>query len=172
MCGDYGTYSPQPQDIISALYAVVRQAIHRTSPSPLIANHVYSIMLYMKTRVTFRVADDLAEALRRLPNQTAFVEEALRAALGRTCPACDGSGRIQWRSVSVSDFKRGALPRLDRDGAVQLKGLIRLARELAASKLDLSKDDAAPGLSFALSRGESVLMRGTVQSRGATFQPS
>ena len=75
---------------------------------------MYSIMLYMKTRVTFRVASDLADALRDLPNQTVFVEQALRSALGRTCPACDGQGRVQWKSVSVSDFKRASLPRLDR----------------------------------------------------------
>ena len=35
-------------------------------------------MLYMKTRVTFRVEADVAEALRELPNQTRFVEDALR----------------------------------------------------------------------------------------------
>jgi hypothetical protein len=133
---------------------------------------MYSIMLYMKTRVTFRVASDLAEALRDLPNQTVFVEQALRSALGRTCPACDGRGRVQWKSVSVSDFKDAALPRLDREGAMQLKGLVRLARELAASRLELAMTPGARGLAFALSRGESVLMRGTVQSRGTTFHPN
>src|SRR5262245_29551583 len=132
---------------------------------------MYSIVLYMKTRVTFRVAADLADALRDLPNQTVFVEQALRSALGRTCPACEGRGRVQWRSVAISDFKRGALPRLDRDGAMQLKGLVRLARELAASRLDLGATPGTGGLKFALSRGASVLMRGTVQSRGTTFHP-
>jgi hypothetical protein len=130
---------------------------------------LYSKLLYMKTRVTFRVAADLAEALRDLPNQTVFVEEALRSALGKTCPTCDGRGRVHAASVSVSDFKRAALPRLDREGAVQLKGLVRLARELAASKLDLTKNPGSPGLAFAVSRGRNVLMRGTVQSRGTTF---
>jgi hypothetical protein len=129
-------------------------------------------MLYMKTRVTFRVASDLAEALRDLPNQTVFVEQALRSALGRTCPACDGRGRVQWKSVAVSDFKDAALPRLDREGAMQLKGLVRLAKELAASRLDLGKRPGTKGIAFALSRGESVLMRGTVQSRGTTFHPN
>ena len=105
-------------------------------------------------------------------NQTAFVEEALWAALGRTCPACEGMGRVQWKSVAVSDFKRAALPRLDREGAMQLKSLVRLARELAASKLDLEKSPAASGFEFALSRGESVLMRGTLQARGTTFHPN
>lgn len=133
---------------------------------------MYSNMLYMKTRVTFRVASDLADALRDLPNQTVFVEQALRSALGRTCPACDGRGRVQWKSVSVSDFKRAALPRLDREGAMQLKGLVRLARELAASRLDLGKSPGTRGIAFALSRGENILMRGTVQSRGTTFHPN
>jgi hypothetical protein len=74
--------------------------------------------------------------------------------------------------VAVSDFKQAALPRLDRDGAVQLKGLVRLARELAASKLDLGRSPAAAGLEFALSRGDSVLMRGTLRGRGTTFHPN
>lgn len=129
-------------------------------------------MLHMKTRVTFRVSPDLAEALRVLPNQTAFVEEALRGALGRTCPACAGAGRVHWKTVSVSDFKRASLPRLDRGGAIQLKGLVRLARELGASKLDLDKRSHARGLEFALSRGDDVLMRGTVDSRATTLAPS
>jgi hypothetical protein len=133
---------------------------------------LYSIMLYMKTRVTFRVSPDLAESLRALPNQTAFVEEALRTALGRTCPACGGAGRVRWKSVSVSDFKRAELPHLDRGGALQLKGLVRLARELAASRLDLGKKAHAPGLEFALSRGDDVLMRGRLDSRATTFDPS
>jgi hypothetical protein len=51
---------------------------------------MYSIMLYMKTRVTFRVAKDLADALRDLPNQTEFVEAVLREGLGMTCPVCGG----------------------------------------------------------------------------------
>jgi hypothetical protein len=130
---------------------------------------MYSIMLYMKTRVTFRVAPELAEALRDLPNQTAFVERALQSALGRTCPSCDGSGRIPWRSVAVSDFRKAALPRLDRAHAVQLKGLVRLARKLAASQLDLTKGARKTDLTFVLRRGDSVLMRGIVDGERASL---
>jgi hypothetical protein len=130
---------------------------------------MYSTMLYMKTRVTFRVAKDLARSLRDLPNQTAFVESALRAALGRTCPTCDGSGRTRWASVAVSDFKQARLPRLDRDGAVQLKSLVRLARELAASKLDLAARREAAGFDFALARGRDVLLRGSLAGNTTTF---
>jgi len=133
---------------------------------------MYSILLYMKTRVTFRISGDLAESLRELPNQTTFVEEALRSALGRTCPTCEGAGRVRWKSVTVSDFKRAELPRLDRARALQLKGLVRLAREMAASRLDLAKAHGAPGFEFAVKRGRSVLVRGTLQSKGTTFYPN
>jgi hypothetical protein len=130
----------------------------------------YSILLYVKTRVTFRVAPELADALRDLPNQTVFVEQALRNALGRTCPSCDGSGRVPWKSLAVSDFRRAALPRLDRAHAVQLKNLVRLARTLAASKLDLMRGPHGADLAFVLSRGDSVLMRGIVDSQSASFR--
>jgi hypothetical protein len=124
----------------------------------------------MKTRVTFRVAKDLARSLRDLPNQTAFVEEALRSALGKTCPTCEGSGRTRWTSVAVSDFKAAKLPRLDRDGAVQLKSLVRLARELAASKLDLAAGRESTGFEFSLARGRDVLLRGSLAGNTTTFR--
>jgi hypothetical protein len=130
---------------------------------------MYSKLLHMKTRVTFRVAKDLARSLRDLPNQTAFVEEALRSALGKTCPTCEGSGRTRWASVAVSDFKQAKLPRLDRDGAVQLKSLVRLARELAASKLDLAASRASAGFEFSLARGRDVLLRGSLAGNTTTF---
>ena len=129
-------------------------------------------MLYMKTRVTFRVARDLARSLRDLPNQTAFVESALRSALGRTCPTCDGSGRTRWLSVTVSDFKQAKLPRLDREGAIQLKSLVRLARELAASKLDLASSGGSAGFEFSLARGRDVLLRGSLAGRTTTVRPN
>jgi hypothetical protein len=129
-------------------------------------------MLYMKTMVTFRVATELAKSLRELPNQTAFVESALRTALGKTCPTCEGSGRARWSSVAVSDFKQKALPRLDRDGAVQLKSLVRLARELAASKLTLAPRPGLPGVEFSVERGRNVLLRGTLAGTTTTFRPN
>lgn len=123
----------------------------------------------MKTSVMFRVANDLARSLRDLPNQTALVESARRAALGRTCPTCDGSGRTRWTSVAVSDFKQARLPRLDRNGAVQLKSLVRRAREMAASRLDLAARREAPGVDFSLERGRDVLLRGSLAGNTTTF---
>ena len=107
-----------------------------------------------------------------LPNQTAFVETALRSALGRTCPSCEGSGRIPWGSVAVSDFRQAELPRLDRSHAVQLQSLARLARKLAASQLDLTGGRDAADLEFVLRRGDSVLMRGVVHKDGASVHPN
>jgi len=75
-------------------------------------------------------------------------------------------------SVAVSDFKQAKLPRLDRDGAIQLKSLVRLARELAASKLDLAANRESTGFEFSLARGRDVLLRGSLAGRTTTFRPN
>jgi hypothetical protein len=80
---------------------------------------MYSKLLYMKTRVTFRIAPDLAEVLRDLPNQTSFVEAALREALRAKCPTCEGTGRVSAMNVRVSNFRDAALPPLTRETALQ-----------------------------------------------------
>src|SRR5688572_16635219 len=87
---------------------------------------MYSIMLYMKTRVTFRVDADLADALRELPNQTKFVEDALRDSLGRTCPLCRGDGRLPLRRIRVSNVREQGIKRLSRQEAQQLQKVFRL----------------------------------------------
>ena len=71
-----------------------------------------------KTRVTFRVPAELADALRQLPNQTAFVEAALQDALGRLCPLCHGTGVAPEVHLAVSNFKEFPGLRLDRSSAV------------------------------------------------------
>jgi hypothetical protein len=125
---------------------------------------VYSILLYVKTRVTFRVAEDIADALRELPNQTHFVETALREALGMTCPVCMGEGRVSAAPLRLPNFKEAELPTPDRDTARQLRALVHLARQLAATNVDLSARQDE-GLGFALRRDDEVLVRGEV--RGA-----
>jgi hypothetical protein len=96
-------------------------------------------MLYMKTRVTFRLEGNLAEALRGLPNQTKFVEDALRNALGRTCPLCLGEGRVQQRRIRVSNVRASGIRRLNREEAQQLQRIFRLGQALAATGIDLEK---------------------------------
>jgi hypothetical protein len=125
---------------------------------------MYSIMLYMRTRVTFRVADDLAQKLRELPNQTSFVEAALREALRRKCPACGGTGRVSSEATSVSNFKRAALPPLDRAAALQLKQLVGLARRVGANAIHLAPAADAKAVGFAVARGDEVLLSGTLSS--------
>jgi hypothetical protein len=126
---------------------------------------MYSILLYMKTRVTFRVPSDLAETLRDLPNQTLFVEQALREALRDKCAACGGTGRATTRALSVSNFRAAALPPLQREVALQLKGLISLARRAAATHVELRAEQGA--LAFVLARGPEVLLQGTLSKPGA-----
>lgn len=127
---------------------------------------MYSKMLYMKTRVTFRVAPDLAEALRELPNQTQFVEDALRSALGRVCPVCDGSGRVPSSGLRVGNVRRAALAPLDRATALQLKRLIGVGQKLAASHLDVARAPRPDEIAFVLRRGAQTLLRGNLR-RGA-----
>jgi hypothetical protein len=128
-------------------------------------------MLYMKTRVTFRLSADLADTLRELPNQTRFVETALRAALGKACPVCAGTGRFLEQALRVSDFRDASLPLLERQSATQLKQLVRLGRELAATRLDLEPEDDK-GVAFVLARNDDVLMRGQLRGPATCLQPN
>jgi hypothetical protein len=111
-----------------------------------------SILLYMsRTRVTFRVDPELARQLRRLPNQTRFVEEALM---------CGGSGCVADGSLRVSDFRIADLPRLERDAATQLKGLVRFGRRTFATDLELESQPGEDELRFRIARDETTLLSG------------
>jgi len=123
-------------------------------------------MLYMKTRVTFRLPQDLADELRELPNQTRFVEAALREALGVACPLCQGSGRCQPRRLAISNFRRRALPALERGSALELRRIVRIGRELSATSLELERS-AASGVAFVLTRGREVLLAGQLERSGS-----
>jgi hypothetical protein len=119
-----------------------------------------------KQRVTFRVDPELAAALRRLPNQTAFVERVLREALGRVCPLCEGTGEVSGVHLSVSNFKDLPIRRLDRSAAAQLKALVRLGRSLMATELKLQADTAGNRLGFRLARQDEQLLAGTIPGDG------
>ena len=119
-----------------------------------------SIMLYMKTRVTFRIAEDLARTLRELPNQTKFVEDALRDALGRSCPVCDGSGRLPMRLLRVSNVRDVGMKRLNRAEAQELQRLFRLGQEVAATRIDLEKQGRR--VKYTMKREGTKLLSGTL----------
>lgn len=121
---------------------------------------MYSIMLYMKTRVTFRIADDLAETLRFLPNQTKFVEDALRDALGCACPSCDGTGRIPMRPLHVTNIREAGLRQLTREEALQLQRVFRMARAVAATGIHLKR--RGEEVLFTMARGNAELINGTL----------
>jgi hypothetical protein len=132
----------------------------------------YSKMLYMdsqsKVRVTFRVAPELADALRELPNQTLFVETALAAALGETCPVCDGRGRVPTRRLRISDFKERGLPPLKRHAALKLRQVVRLGNRLLATDLRLAAAQKAGDVSFQLARHDETLLSGRIAARGSS----
>jgi hypothetical protein len=44
--------------------------------------------------ITFKVDEDLGEAIREIPNRSEFIRTAIIAALGRVCPLCNGSGML------------------------------------------------------------------------------
>jgi hypothetical protein len=130
----------------------------------LLAAEVCSILLYMKTRVTFRVENDLADALRDLPNQTRFVEDALRDALGRTCPACQGNGRLPLRRIRVTNVRTQGIRRLNRDEAQQLQKVFRLGQQVAATRIELVKLGRRVG--FRMQRENTEVLNGILTQQG------
>jgi hypothetical protein len=117
---------------------------------------------HRKQRATFRLDADLLDALRQVPNQTAFVERALREALGRVCPLCEGTGEVPGVHLSVSNLKTLRTPRLDRSAASQLKALVRLGRQLMATELALEPSTDDEQLGFRLAREDQLLLTGRI----------
>ena len=143
------------------LYIVSRKSLQITPGSaaaPAVASGAGT-----RTRFTFRLGSEVADALRQLPNQTAFVERTLREALGQLCPLCHGSGEAPGVHLSVSDLKRQV--RLDRSAAAQLRALVRLGRQLLATQLELNASaDNESGLLFRLAREDQLLLSGIIPS--------
>ncbi len=44
--------------------------------------------------ITFKVDEELAEALGGIRNKSDFIRQAVLAALGNTCPVCNGTGTL------------------------------------------------------------------------------
>ncbi len=115
-----------------------------------------------RTRVTYRLSGDLAEALRQLPNQTAFIERTLRDALAHLCPLCHGTGESPGVHRSISNLKGRCVRPLDRATAAQLKALVRLGRQLLATELELDASAEHEGLGFRLAREDQLLLAGSI----------
>jgi hypothetical protein len=44
--------------------------------------------------ITFKVDEDLLEAIKDIPNRSDFIRKAIIEALGSVCPLCNGSGML------------------------------------------------------------------------------
>ncbi len=115
-----------------------------------------------KQRVTFRIDPEIGNLLRQLPNQTAFVEQILREALAKICPMCAGTGEVRDAHLAVSNLKKLAVGRLDRVSAAQLKSLVRLGRQLLATKLEIEPSSDEGDLEFRLARADELLLAGRI----------
>jgi hypothetical protein len=122
-----------------------------------------------RTRVTFRVDPRLATALRQVPNQTRFVEKALKDALGRSCPLCRGSGRLAGDSLRISDFRIEALPKLERAAAAPLRGLVRFGKRMQATTLKLEATPEDGDLEFRIARDDEILLSGRLNPNGGAL---
>ena len=47
-----------------------------------------------KKIVAFKVEEELAELLNKLPNKSAFIRKAIAAQMGMACPLCNGKGVV------------------------------------------------------------------------------
>ncbi|HNZ04166.1 MAG TPA: ribbon-helix-helix domain-containing protein [Myxococcota bacterium] len=62
----------------------------------------------MSEVITFKVDDELANALRHVKNRSEFIRSALMAALDGTCPLCRGTGTLTRAQMQHwIDFSRG-----------------------------------------------------------------
>ena len=85
-----------------------------------------------KTKVVaFKVEEELADLLNKLPNKSAFIRKAIAAQLGMACPLCNGSGVVP---RGVHDHFAPLLTRLSSrncDGCGHEMSLPREAGDLA-----------------------------------------
>jgi len=44
--------------------------------------------------ITFKVDEDLLEAIKEIPNRSEFIRMAILEALGSVCPLCNGNGML------------------------------------------------------------------------------
>jgi hypothetical protein len=61
--------------------------------------------------VAFKVEEELAELLNKLPNKSAFIRKAIAAQLGMACPLCNGKGVVP---RGVHDHYAALLDQLNR----------------------------------------------------------
>lgn len=65
--------------------------------------------------VAFKVEEDLADFLDKLPNKSEFIRKAILAQFGMTCPLCTGSGVVPRHPRTLSTSDRRAQPAAVRE---------------------------------------------------------
>ena len=50
--------------------------------------------------ITFKVDEELAQAMSHIENRSAFIRQAILAALGNSCPLCGGNGILSGSQLS------------------------------------------------------------------------
>ena len=88
------------------------------------------------------------------------------------CSVCSGTGRVAEHTLAVSNFRSAGLPEIRRDAALQLKGIIALARRAAATSVALNQTDDGRGLGFVVARAGEVLLRGTLHGPTSHLEPN
>jgi hypothetical protein len=86
--------------------------------------------------VAFKVEEELAEFLNKLPNKSAFIRKAIAAQLGMACPLCNGKGVVP---RGVHDHYAGLLDQLNRRHCEGCGNELPLPRDPG----DLAPDDHA-----------------------------
>ena len=65
--------------------------------------------------ITFKVDEDLLQAIKGIPNRSEFIRSAIIAALGSTCPLCNGTGMLtpnqkrHWKDFTVNHSIKNCL---------------------------------------------------------------
>jgi hypothetical protein len=86
--------------------------------------------------VAFKVEEELAEFLNKLPNKSAFIRKAIAAQLGMACPLCNGKGVVP---RGVHDHYASMLEQFNRSHCDSCGNEMPLPRDPG----DLAADDQA-----------------------------
>jgi hypothetical protein len=86
--------------------------------------------------VAFKVEEELAEFLNKLPNKSAFIRKAIAAQLGMACPLCNGRGTVP---RGIHDHYAALLQEMNRSHCAGCGDEMPLPRDPG----DLAADDQA-----------------------------
>jgi len=95
--------------------------------------------------IAFKVEEDVAAILNEMPNKSAFIRDAIRSALGQTCPLCAGSGVLNGPRIDEFRMLMDVLPSVPCRGCAETFPVLPITEELLA---ELPDPDARRLLQF------------------------